>query len=145
MNDALLMGKVDGAGECLDQAGRHRERLQLPADFGGQTAPLHELQAKVGHRGADTPRSPFAVVVNMHDVRVLQLGGRLGFPAQTRQVPRRHLGGGTEHLQGHQAVQADLAGLIDHAHAALAQLAQNLIPRQGWPGGCGRRRMRPLA
>ena len=37
------------------------------------------------------------------------------------------MGPGQDHLQGAGAVQADLPGLVDHAHAAAAQLAQDLV------------------
>ena len=39
------------------------------------------------------------------------------------------VGAGQDHLQGDGAVEPDLAGPVDHAHAAAAQLAQDLVAR----------------
>ena len=38
-----------------------------------------------------------------------------------------------DHLEGHQAFEPDLAGLVDDAHAAAAQFAENFIARHGGP------------
>ena len=50
---------------------------------------------------------------------------------------------GQDHLQGHDAVEADLPGLVDDAHAAAGDLLQQLViaevadgaQRRGNPGG----------
>ena len=41
------------------------------------------------------------------------------------------VGAGQDHLEGDEAVRADLPGLVDDAHAAAAQLAQDLIAWRG--------------
>ena len=48
MDDALLMGGVDGAGQPLDQPGRFRGRLRRPAEPAGQGGAVHQLQGKEG-------------------------------------------------------------------------------------------------
>ena len=37
---------------------------------------------------------------------------------------------GQDHLEGDEAVEADLPGLVDDAHAAAAELAEDLVARQ---------------
>ncbi len=60
-----------------------------------------------------------------HDIRVVQLGGGLGLdlkPAQLLGIERGREG---EHLERHLAVERDLLGLEDDAHAAAANHAQD--------------------
>ncbi len=66
--------------------------------------------------------------VDVHDVGVLQPGGRLGLAAEPRQVLRRGVLPCQNHLEGDDAVQALLAGAIHHAHAPPAQHAQDFVP-----------------
>ena len=80
-------------------------------------------------------------VEDLDDVGVLELGDGLGLG----QEPGGGLGAGVlagqDHLQGDGAVEPDLAGLVDHAHAAAAELAQDLVAGErgvGTPWG-GRR------
>jgi hypothetical protein len=77
--------------------------------------------------------------VDLHDVRVLQ--GRDGscLGLETRPLLRSGVRPGQDHLQRHQAVQAQVAGLVDDAHRAAAQLAQHLVAvnRRQRPGTGG--------
>ena len=43
------------------------------------------------------------------------------------QLFRPGLNAGTDHLQGDQTVQLVLPGLVDHPHATVAQLRQDLV------------------
>ena len=59
---------------------------------------------------------------NRHDVGMVESGRRLGLGMKAIVVG---LGGkltGEDHLHGHDAVQGDLPGLVDHAHAAAGDL-----------------------
>ena len=75
-----------------------------------------------------------ADVVDLHDVGVLQAGDglRLGQEADGGLVVG--MGTGQDHLQGAGAVQEDLSGAVDDAHAAAAQLAQDLVAGDGRNG-----------
>jgi hypothetical protein len=79
-------------------------------------------------------------------VRVGELGRGLGFPGESlSDVPLKgELGG--QHLDGHPALEAFVAGAVDHAHPATADLALNGVcvsqgltepGRQGLIGGVG--------
>src|SRR5205823_5052692 len=73
---------------------------------------------------------------------VLQPRQGLGLGAEARQVLRAGGRRGADLLDGHDAVQADLPGLEDGAHAAAAEAAQDLIAgevgRGLWTGGPAR-------
>ena len=55
---------------------------------------------------------------------------RLGLEA-VRAACRRPDPPAQDHLQGHQSVEPDLPRLVDDAHAAAAQFAENLVAGQG--------------
>ena len=101
-----------------------------------------------------------ADVVDVDDVRVPQPGGGLRFGLKAADQLGRSQMAGQDHLDGHRAVEPLLPGLVDHAHAAAADLADQLVrpeiarqfaPRCGAvsesPPACGRlfpRRRRQL-
>ena len=89
-----------------------------------------------------------ADLVDLHDVRVLQLGHRLRLGAEAGQLLRAGVVARQDHLQGDDPVQLHLPGLVDHAHAAAAQLAEDLVaghdgPRRGTRPGPVARESRP--
>ncbi len=53
------------------------------------------------------------------------------------QMPRVHCGRERQHLERHPAAQRDLLHLVDHSHAAAANLAENakIAQRAGWLRG----------
>ena len=61
------------------------------------------------------------------DVRVLQRGRGHGLGAEPLHRLRRRMRPEQEHLERDDAVQALLAGLVDHAHAAVRNLLQQLV------------------
>ena len=84
-----------------------------------------------------------ADVVDLDDVGVLEPGDGLGLGEEAGGGLGAGVRAGQDHLQGDGAVEPDLAGLVDDAHAAAAQLAQDLVAGErgvGTPGG-GRRRV----
>ena len=64
--------------------------------------------------------------VDRHDVGVVQLGRRLGLAAEALHRLGRQSQAGGEHLERHLAVERDLPRLVDDAHAAAAELADDL-------------------
>ena len=70
-----------------------------------------------------------------HDVRVMQLGGRLGFVAEAGDLPLIEHRGERQNFQRHLAIERLLVCFVDDAHAAAADLADDPIladlPR-GW-------------
>ena len=80
-----------------------------------------------------------------HDVRMVQVGGRLGLVVEAGHLLAVQDRGKRQHFQCHAAVQRYLPGLIDHAHAAAADLPHNRVIAQlplgplasRRPSGCG--------
>jgi hypothetical protein len=58
---------------------------------------------------------------------VTQSRDRFRLDPEPVQVLRPGLDAGPDHLQGNQAVQLLLSRLVDHPHAAVAQLCQDVI------------------
>ena len=66
-------------------------------------------------------------VVRPHDVGVVELGGGAGFDAEPLQVGRVLDAIGRQHLDGHLALHERVLGEVHLAHAALAQVPQQLV------------------
>jgi hypothetical protein len=127
VDHAVGVGGLDGPGQGLDQLRRRPHRLGPPLEVLGQAAAGYELQDEV------RPARGLADVVNLDDVGVLQAGDRRGLGAKAGQALRAGLGPGQHHLQRHGAIEAELPGLVDHAHAAASQLPQDLVARHRRP------------
>ncbi len=69
----------------------------------------------------------FAHLVDGHDVRMVEVGRRLRLALEALHVQRRRQLAGQDHLQRHDAVEAHLPGLEDHAHAAAGDLLEDLV------------------
>ena len=65
--------------------------------------------------------------MDLHDVRMLQPRHRLGLDAEARQLPRPGMAAGQHHLERHGALQGQMPGLVDDAHAAAAEHALDLV------------------
>jgi hypothetical protein len=122
VQDAALVGVVDGPGHGLDQFRRLTRCQRRVGEAPGEAAAVHELQREVGQ----------AVVLadfeDLDDIRVLQAGDRLGLPAEAGQF-LRELDARPHHLQGHDALEPEMPRLVDDAHAAVAEDAQDLVAR----------------
>jgi len=66
------------------------------------------------------------------DVAVTKPGRRFSFLKKSPQLIRAVMAG--QHLQRDQPVQLDLAGEINHAHAAAAQFAFDLVTAEDFQG-----------
>ena len=62
-----------------------------------------------------------------NDVRMVQLGGRLSFVAEPGDLPLIEHRGKRKNLQRHLAIERFLVGLVDDAHAAAADLADDAV------------------
>ena len=115
MDDAQPVRLGNAPGYLLDQPRGTLRRPGNAIELSVQAAAgdILELQERQAIGLAD--------VVDLHDVRVLEPGDRLGL----RQEPGTNLGvgmgTGEDHLQGARAIEPDLAGPVDDPHAAPAQ------------------------
>jgi hypothetical protein len=121
VQNAALVRVMHRPRHRLGQLGRQAGRLGSAGEFLGKAAAFHQLRGKV--RPAGQPVD----VVDFDDMGVLQPGDRLGLLEEALQVLAVGQVAGPDHLQGHQALEAQLSGPVHHAHAAAAQLAQDLV------------------
>ena len=121
MHDAGLVGGMDRPRQRDHQFRRLASRLGRAGQPVGEAAPFQQLQRDKGKAGG------LADVVDLHDIGMMQPGDRFRLAPETVQVLRPGLEAGTDHLQGDQTVQLVLPGLVDHPHATVAQLRQDVV------------------
>jgi hypothetical protein len=147
VDDAALVRVADRQRQRPHQLRRRPRRLRFAGEVLGEAAAADPLQRQ------ERPAVVLAHLVNLDDVGVLQPGDRLGFPTEACQLVGAGVGPGTQDLQRHHPVQGELPGTVDGAHAALADLLQDLVTRDHRPaprrgrdrhrlGGVGRRQRR---
>ena len=131
MDQAPRVRGRDAARQTLDQTRRAFRGQGSAVQPLLQAPPLQVFQLQV-REPAD-----LAEGVDLDHVRMLQLGDGLGFILKP--LSRRGVGvrAGQDHLQRADAVEPDLPGLVNDAHPATAEFAQNFIT------GNGRRDPRP--
>src|SRR5262249_13376533 len=128
-----------GVGDRLADLGEDRDEPAAVGGFGrqqgGEGVALdqlhHQERAAVGER---------ADVVDGGDGRVLELGGDAGLVEEPGGGRRVGPVAGLQELDGHVAVEGDLAGAVDDAHPAGADLFEKFVARHR-RGGCGRVRV----
>jgi len=132
---------VDQDVRGLQVAVHHAVPVQVlhgPRDRGQQAHALLQLQAPatqpIGQAGAlDVFHGEvvlavdLAHVVDLHDVRMAQTGGGAGLLLEPLHVLGAGEVAGEDHLDGHGPLEALLPGLVDHAHAAAPDLAEQLV------------------
>ncbi len=127
MDDAALMGIVDGAGERLHQPGTRLGAQGRTVQLLGETRAVNKLQGHVG------PAVVLADVMDPDDVGMLEAGDCLGFGAEAGDPPSRRLYAGQDHLEGDQAIEACLSCPVHHAHAAASAFRQDFVARDCRP------------
>ena len=129
MDDPRVVGGLNGPGQRDQQLGG------LPAGLGravqaiGQRSPLEELERD------ERQVVDLADLVDLDDVGMAELGDGLGLDAEPGEVVGPGLLPAADHLHRDHAVQPGLAGQVDHAHAPLAELLQELVAGDRGPVG----------
>ncbi len=121
MDHPAVMGVFDRHGDLAGQTGGLLWRQRPAGQPLGQAIPFDEA-----HRVVMTALV-LAELENRHDARMLQLGGGRGLGVEAFDVLRAGETAAEDHLQGHHAVEPDLAGLEDDAHAAASDLLDQLV------------------
>ena len=140
VHDAVTMGVTEGLCDVGGDRGRPRRRQRrLGADDRRQRLAVDELHDDV----IGAVRLP--PVKDRDDVRVRQVGGCLGLPAEPldERVVRGELR--EEHLQGDRAVQQQVVGQVDLGRTASGDLAVELVTAVVHRGrSVGHRRGKPI-
>ena len=104
-----------------------RGGLRLAADGSGEAAARHELQREV--------RQPvmIAVLVDLDDPRVLEPGDGAGLDGNRAIWSLEACAPASTIFSADQAIEADVPGLVHDAHAAAADLLEDLVARHGRP------------
>ena len=121
MHDAGLVRGVHRPRQRDHQFRRLASRLGCAGQPVGEAAPLQQFQRDKGEAGGR------ADVIDLHDIGVMQPRDRFRLEPETVQVLRPGLEVGPDHLQGDQTLQLLLPGLVDHPHATVAQLRQDVV------------------
>ena len=117
-----------------------RAAVRIPA--AERVDPIGEGRAVDELHGVVVDAALAADRVDRDDVGVVQMRGRLGLDAEPGDLPRVDGGGEREDLQGHPTAQRVLLGLVDDAHAAAAELADDAeVAEPGTVGVPARRRI----
>ena len=103
---------LDGPGERGHQLGRSPAWLGIAGQAVFQGSPLEQLEREEG-KAID-----LADLVDLDDIRVAEPGDGLGLDPNAGEVVGPRPLSTPDHLEGDQAVQAPLPGLVDHAHAS---------------------------
>ena len=109
------------ARSAISRAARRGGNGSDPRRALGQAAARDEFQRE------ERPAVGLADFVDLDDVGVVEAGDDLRFGEETGVFRRSVAAIVQDHLEGDDAVELELAGLVDDAHAAAAQLAKDLI------------------
>ncbi len=119
------MGRVHRLGQRTHQRRRLPRRQRILRQHRIERAAAAEFQ------GHERPAVVFADLEDLDDARMLQACDRLGLRLEALDLDASRVGPGKDHLQGTGSVQTKMAGKIDHAHAAAAQLAFDDVAGRG--------------
>ena len=133
MEDAPHVGVVHRLGRLGQQRGGGPRVVAV----GGQ--PVGEAAAGDQLHGEVALAVVLADLVDRHDAGVVEQRDRLGLVLEPPQLVVAGQHAGPDHLEGDGPVEADLAGPVDDAHAAAAELGLDLVVAEVADGGPGRR------
>src|SRR5579862_1790594 len=125
MNDAFGVGGVERVGNF---DGQRENGLDLHGTPGDAALQRHTVEKLHGDEGMAVLLTD---VVNGADVGMIQRGGGLRFALEAGErlgVPREFVG---KELEGHEATEAGVLGLVDHAHSAVPKFFKNAVVRYG--------------
>jgi len=94
-------------------------------DKSGQGLSLDELH------GVEVDAAFAADEINRHDVLMLEMSGRVGLVLKALKLLGVQGSGKGQNFQGHASAERDLLGLVNHAHAAATDFAENAEVAEG--------------
>ena len=130
VQDALFVRVLHGAADGGEIAGRVARPQRTAREQSGQRLPLNQSHTEI------CLSLMLAGVVDGHDVRVYQMSGGLRFAAEARQIFRGGQFAIEDHFESDRAIETALPRLIHDAHAAAADLFEQLVIAEGsWQRG----------
>ena len=114
-----------GVVHRLGRLGQQRRGGPRVVAVGGQA--VGEVAAGDQLHGEVALAVVLAHLVDRHDAGVVEQRHRLGLVLEPPQLVVAGQDAGADHLEGDGAVEADLAGAVDDAHAAAAELGVDLV------------------
>ena len=114
---ANWMAAASVASNCAARPARLRRAGKAVVE----AAALEQLQRDVRQSVG------FADVVNLNDMGVAELGDRFGFCRESLEELGFRLAAATNHLEGDQAIEAQIARLVDDTHPAVAQAIEDFV------------------
>jgi hypothetical protein len=134
VEDATLVGVMDGPRDIGHELCHPPGVLPEAGQLLGEAAPFNQFHAEVMLPVMLTD------LIDGYYVRVVKIGRRLGFAPKAPHVGRGRQLAGEDHLEGDHALELDLPGLVNHAHATAGNLLQQLVvaERADFPQRAGR-------
>ncbi len=127
MDDAVLMGVRHCLRNPFQVSGGASGGQRLISDHFRQRAAWDQVHRKV------LLTFVLADIVDSDNIRMLETGGGDRFGSKTLHGTLTVELGERQQLHRNQAIQVELSGLIDHAHASFAKLLQQLVIAEDLP------------
>ena len=127
VHDAGPMGRVHRHDERDHPFGRLPGRQHRPHQPTDQATPFQQLECH------ERVAVVLTDVIDLQDIRVPERGDGFGLDLEARDLNFVGIGA-SDHLQGNEPVQPAMAGLVDDAHSAPAELTAKFVVR--WFDGC---------
>ncbi len=120
MDDAVVVGELEGVADLGDDGQGLAGGEAAAVDEVAQGDAVHELHEQIKIAAG------LAEVVDGDDVRVVEAGQGLGLAGEALGEGGVGAALGGEELEGDEAAEGFLAGLVNHAHAAAAEAGKDL-------------------
>ena len=129
MHNPVLVGRLNSLGQGSCEGSGLPGRLGRARQFLCQIAAVDKLHGEVGLAVL------VAHVMDLNDVRMPQACDGFRFPHEAFSIGGTAVGAAEQHLQGDDAVEAQVSGLVNDAHAAATKYLLELIARDLWQPG----------
>ena len=121
VQDASLMCMVHGAGHHGHQLRGHPGPWVRFRECLTEASAVDQLHHEV------TDAVVLAHVVDRHNVRMIEIGDRLGLEVKPADIVAVSERSASKHLEGHRAIEAPLHLAINDAHPPIGRLANQLV------------------
>ena len=128
MDDTLTMRSAIARANTSTRTAARRGAHGVPFKLGRQALAVDILKFE------ERQAVDFAGMVNLNNVRMVQTGDGFGFTDEAEERLGIRVGTREDHFERTDAVEPNLAGLVDNAHSSAPELAFDLVTRYHWRG-----------